>query len=73
MVIDSGRVVALGTPKEVFSHREELSRVGLDLPPITQLTEALRRHGFDIKDTILSVDTAADEIAFILKNKGISR
>ncbi|MCI8348938.1 MAG: energy-coupling factor transporter ATPase [Firmicutes bacterium] len=73
LVIDSGRVVALGTPKEVFSHREELSRVGLDLPPITQLTEALRSHGFDIKDTILSVDTAADEIAFILKNKGISR
>lgn len=45
LVIDSGRMVTIGTPKEVFSHRRELSGVGLDLPPITQLTESLRDRG----------------------------
>ena len=70
LVIDSGRVVAMGTPEEVFSKRDELSSVGLDLPPITCLTEALRERGFKIRETILSVEDAADEIAEYLKAGG---
>ena len=70
LVIDSGHMVAMGTPKEVFSHREELSSVGLDLPPITQLTEALRDCGMKIEETILSIDEAADQIAGYLNDKG---
>lgn len=69
LVIDVGKVVTVGTPKEVFAHRQELSAVGLDLPPITQLTEALRQRGMDIPDTILSVDEAAEEIAKALGRK----
>ncbi|PWL94096.1 MAG: energy-coupling factor transporter ATPase [Clostridiales bacterium] len=70
LVIDSGRMVAIGTPKEVFSHREELAEVGLDLPPVTQLTEELRHRGINIPETILSIDDAADEISEYLINKG---
>lgn len=69
LVIDSGKMVTMGTPREVFSHREELEKVGLDLPPITQLTETLRQRGVDIKETILSVEDAAEEIARYLKRK----
>ena len=69
LVIDSGKMVPMGTPREVFSHREELEKVGLDLPPITQLTETLRQRGVDIKETILSVEYAAEEIARYLKRK----
>ncbi len=70
LVIDSGRVVTMGTPEEVFFKRDELSAVGLDLPPITCLTEALRERGFKIRETILSVEDAADEIAEYLKAGG---
>ncbi len=70
LVIDSGHLVVCGTPKEVFSKREELENVGLDLPPITKLTEELRRRGMEIEETILSVDEAADQIAEYLKTKG---
>lgn len=73
LVMDSGHMVMMGTPKEVFSNREELSRVGLDLPPITQLTESLRQKGMEIEDTILSVDDAAVQIAKYLKDKGMDR
>lgn len=73
LVIDSGHMVTVGTPKEVFSHREELSRVGLDLPPITSFTEALRSRGMEIPETILSVEEAADQIARYLKDKGHDR
>ena len=69
LVIDSGKMVAMGTPEEVFSRREELEAVGLDLPPITQLTESLRQKGMDIKETILSVEEAAEQIAQYLKRK----
>lgn len=69
LVIDSGRVVTVGTPKEVFSHRRELAEVGLDLPPVTQLTEALRQRGFQIDETILSVEEAAERIADCLKTR----
>ena len=67
---DYRAMVQEGTPKEVFSHREELSSVGLDLPPITQLTEALRDCGMKIEETILSIDEAADQIAGYLNDKG---
>jgi len=70
LVIDSGHMVTIGTPKEVFSHREELSKVGLDLPPITQLTESLRSKGMMVDETILSVEDAAKSIANYIKSKG---
>lgn len=70
LVIDSGHLVVSGTPKEVFSRTEELERVGLDLPPITILTENLRKRGMDIEKTILSVDEAAEQIASYLKARG---
>ena len=69
VVIDSGHLVAVGTPYEVFSKKEELRRVGLELPPITQFTEKLREKGIGIDSTILDVDTAAMQIAQYLKKE----
>ena len=70
LVMDSSRLIMMGTPKEVFARKKELSEVGLDLPPITQLTEALRERGMTLGETILSVDEAAEQIAEYLNNKG---
>ena len=69
IVIDSGRLVTAGTPYEVFSKKEELRAVGLELPPVTQFTETLREKGIDLEDTILDTDTAAEQIAAYLKRK----
>lgn len=63
VVIDSGRMVMEGTPKEVFSRKDELRKVGLDLPPVTELTEELRDCGIELPATILDPDEAADSIA----------
>ena len=70
LVIDSGHLVVCGTPKEVFSQTEELEKVGLDLPPITRLTEELRKRGMKIEPTILSIDEATGQIAEYLKARG---
>lgn len=63
IVIDSGKLVTLGTPKEVFSKKEVLRGVGLELPPITAFTEELRERGLQISDTILDIDEAVTEIS----------
>ena len=69
VVIDSGKLVTVGTPKEVFSRKDELRAVGLDLPPVTEFTESLREKGIDLSATILDVEQAAKEIAAYLKKK----
>lgn len=69
VVIDNGRLVAEGTPKEVFSKKDELRSVGLELPPVTEFTEKLREKGMNLPDTILDIDEAASEIAACLKKK----
>lgn len=69
LVIDSGKLVAEGTPKEVFSRKDELRRVGLELPPVTAFTEGLREKGVGLSATILDTDQAADEIAAYLRKK----
>ena len=53
-VMESGRMVMSGTPREVFSKVEELERVGLTVPPVTKLAYELRRSGLDIPLGILT-------------------
>ncbi len=62
MVIDSGKLVIMGTPEEVFSQGELLKSVGLDLPPITEFCNEL-----GIKDTVLDMDTAVGKIVDLFK------
>ncbi len=69
LVIHSGKLVTKGSSKEVFSQKETLRSVGLDLPPVTEFTEGLRERGINLSATILDVDEAAAQIAEYLKNK----
>lgn len=70
IVIDSGRLVTVGTPYEVFSQHDKLEEVGLALPPVTQFTETLRSRGMNLSETILSTDQAAEEIYRALSSEG---
>ena len=65
VVIDDGKVVLDGTPKEVFSHIETLDKIGLDIPQVTRLMYKLRQDGFDVPECI-TVDEAKQAILNIL-------
>lgn len=52
-VMDHGRVVMEGTPREIFSRVDELKELRLDVPQVTMLAEELRKRGFDIPEGIL--------------------
>lgn len=53
-VMNKGKVVMNGTPKEVFSHVEELESYSLDVPKATRLAYELKKMGLPIPDGILS-------------------
>ncbi len=53
-VMDKGKVVMQGTPRQIFSQVEELQSHRLDVPQITQLAHELRKEGMDIPKGILT-------------------
>lgn len=53
VVVDNGKVLLDGIPKQVFKHVNLLKEVGLDVPQVTELAFQLREHGVNIPDDIL--------------------
>lgn len=53
-VLDQGRVVMRGTPREIFSEVEELQHYGLDVPQMTRLAYELKKEGYPLPDGILN-------------------
>jgi energy-coupling factor transport system ATP-binding protein len=56
VVMESGKKVIEGTPREVFCQVEKLKSIGLDVPYMTELAKELKNEGIDIDDSILTVD-----------------
>lgn len=55
-VIDDGRIVMHGIPKEIFSQVEKMKAYGLDVPQVTETAYNLRKLGIDIPSDILTVE-----------------
>ena len=53
-VMDQGKVVMEGEPREIFSHVQELKSHRLDVPQITLLAHELKEAGMDLPDGILT-------------------
>ena len=68
-VMHDGRIIAHGTPEEVFSKGEVLEEVGLALPQIAQLMHRLRERGLDIPVNIYTVEEAREAILRVLGPK----
>ncbi len=68
VVMDSGRVIMDGTPREVFSNSEKLISVGLDVPQATQLAAALNNQGVQIKSDMLDENECIDAICALLRS-----
>lgn len=55
-VMNRGKLVEQGTPKEIFSKVEEIKSYGLEVPQVTELGYMLKQSGLEIEDGILTVD-----------------
>jgi energy-coupling factor transport system ATP-binding protein len=56
LVMDQGRIVLEGTPREVFSQAELLHELHLDVPQVTDLAQRLRKRGLSIPQGTLTVN-----------------
>lgn len=61
-VMDKGKIVMQGTPKEVFCNVKKIKEIGLEVPQVTELGYLLKQSGLNIDDGILSVEELIEEI-----------
>lgn len=66
IVMDSGKLILDGTPRQVFSHVGKLKSVGLDVPQPTELANLLRESGVDISTDVLDVDECVTALSKVL-------
>ena len=69
LVMNHGAVEMFGKAEEVFCQGERLSKIGLDVPQITQIADGLRNKGFSIGDGIYTVEDAVRKLAELMKLK----
>lgn len=62
VVIDKGKIIKLGTPREVFSNVEVMKNIGLDVPQMTELSYELNKAGISMKKDILTIDEMVNEL-----------
>ena len=62
LVMEAGKVVMEGTPRQVFSHVEELRALQLDVPQTTELAYRLNQRDPSFPPDLLMVGDVADEI-----------
>lgn len=53
-VMEKGKIVMQGAPRQIFSRVEQLKRYKLDVPPMTMLAYELKKEGLDLTDGILT-------------------
>lgn len=68
IVMDSGKCILDGTPKEIFKEIELLESVGLAVPQVTYLIRELRNKGFDIPEDIFTLERAKEELLRLFKS-----
>lgn len=62
IVMDDGKLVMDGTPREIFSKVEQLKSYRLDVPQVTELAYELRKAGVELPEGILSQQELLDSL-----------
>lgn len=65
IVMEKGRKVLEGTPREVFKEIERLKKIGLDVPCMTEISHMLNKEGLKIREDILTVDEMVNELCLL--------
>ena len=71
VVMDGGKIAAVGKPAEVFAKEDLLHRTGLELPPAAKLAAMLRQSGVALPDSILTPEACADALFAAAKKAGV--
>lgn len=69
LVMDEGKLIMAGTPKEIFAQRDRLTAIGLSVPPVTELMYRLKERGIPAAENILDIREAAEVLYEYLQRK----
>ena len=61
-VMDKGKVVMQGTPREIFSQVERLKELHLGVPQVTELAYELKKSGVPLPDGVLTREELVSEL-----------
>lgn len=67
VLIDEGNVVAIGTPRELFSQGDLMRKSGLEVPQVTNLFDELIKNGVKLPSDVINVDEAVAALENVLK------
>ncbi len=70
IIMDSGKIVMEGTPREIFPNIDRLRELSLTVPQTVELISELNKNGFDIPLSNITVEECADAIFKSLKLSG---
>ena len=70
-VMDDGKLVMSGTPREIFSQVEKLKELRLDVPHVTELAYELQKEGVPLKNGILTSEEFTEELIRV-RNQGFN-
>ena len=62
VVMDGGKVILEGIPRDVFSQVKKMKDIGLDVPQVTELCYELQKSGINIDTKILNVNEMVSAI-----------
>ena len=71
LVLAEGRIAFDGSPAEVFANSRELGEMGLAVPEVSRIAEALRERGVALPDGIYTRERLLDEIDTIIRNRKV--
>lgn len=69
VVMNRGKIEFVGTPKEVFRHEDRLNQIGLGVPKVVTLMNALKAKGYDIDPDIITMEEAKNQILKLIRSK----
>ena len=68
IVMERGKVVLQGTPREVYGQRELLENIGLETPAAMQFTKLLEERGISLPGSVMTMDETAEALLRLLRN-----
>ena len=67
IVMSEGKIVAQGTPREIFSQEKMMTSIGLDVPDAARLCRVLREKGYDLPADLYRLDELKEHLLRLWK------
>lgn len=66
IVMEEGKIILNGTPKNVFKEVDKLKDMGLDVPLVTSMAHLLIKEGFNVRKDVLTIEEMVNDICQLL-------